>query len=35
MDYRPNIDAVNYFGDEIFPLLRRTHPELRFPDCRT
>jgi len=30
MDYRPNIDAVNYFGDEIFPLLRRTHPELRF-----
>jgi len=30
MNYRPNIDAVCYFGEHIFPLLRRAHPELRF-----
>ena len=30
MNYRPNVDAVCYFSQEIFPLLRRTHPSLRF-----
>jgi sugar transferase (PEP-CTERM/EpsH1 system associated) len=30
MNYRPNSDAVCYFAKEIYPLLRRTHPELRF-----
>ena len=30
MDYHPNIDAVTYFAEEILPLLRVTHPELRF-----
>jgi polysaccharide biosynthesis protein PslH len=30
MSYRPNADAVTYFAKEIFPLLRQTHPDLRF-----
>ncbi len=30
MNYRPNADAVTYFSETILPLLRRTHPELRF-----
>jgi polysaccharide biosynthesis protein PslH len=30
MDYRPNIDAVCYFTDEILPLVRKSHPELKF-----
>ena len=30
MNYRPNVDAVCYFSEKIFPLLQRTHPELRF-----
>ena len=30
MDYWPNIDAVEWFAGEILPVLRRSHPELRF-----
>ncbi|MGB6833423.1 MAG: TIGR03087 family PEP-CTERM/XrtA system glycosyltransferase [Candidatus Acidiferrum sp.] len=30
MSYKPNADAVIYFAEEMFPLLRKTHPELRF-----
>jgi len=30
MNYRPNADAVSYFAKEIFPLLRHSHPDLRF-----
>jgi polysaccharide biosynthesis protein PslH len=30
MDYWPNIDAVTWFAQEIFPLLRAKHPGLRF-----
>lgn len=30
MDYRPNADAVSYFAKEIFPLIRQSHPGLRF-----
>jgi polysaccharide biosynthesis protein PslH len=30
MDYRPNIDAVRYFAHDILPIVRRTHPEMRF-----
>ena len=30
MNYRPNVDAVTHFSEEIFPLLQKTHPELRF-----
>jgi sugar transferase (PEP-CTERM/EpsH1 system associated) len=30
MNYRPNTDAVEYFAKTIFPLLRQSHPELRF-----
>jgi polysaccharide biosynthesis protein PslH len=30
MSYRPNADAVIYFAEEIFPLLKETHPELKF-----
>ena len=30
MNYRPNSDAVEYFANTIFPLLRQTHPGLRF-----
>ncbi len=30
MSYRPNVDAVVYFAEEIFPLVQKTHPELRF-----
>jgi glycosyltransferase involved in cell wall biosynthesis len=30
MSYRPNADAVIYFAEEIFPLVQKTHPELRF-----
>ena len=30
MDYWPNVDAVQWFCDEVFPLLRRRFPELRF-----
>lgn len=30
MDYRPNVDAVSYFADEILPDVRKAHPELKF-----
>src|SRR5574337_179350 len=30
MDYLPNVDAVEYFADEILPQVRSRHPELRF-----
>jgi polysaccharide biosynthesis protein PslH len=30
MDYWPNIDAVVWFAQDIFPLLRQNHPKLRF-----
>jgi polysaccharide biosynthesis protein PslH len=30
MSYRPNADAVIYFSEEIFPLIQKRHPELRF-----
>ena len=30
MDYWPNIDAVQWFADEVFPLLQAPHPDLRF-----
>jgi len=30
MDYSPNIDAVRYFAQEIFPLVRREDPEAIF-----
>jgi glycosyltransferase involved in cell wall biosynthesis len=30
MDYRPNVDGVEHFGREIFPILRRAVPELEF-----
>lgn len=30
MDYAPNVDAVQYFVKEIFPLVRATHPDVRF-----
>lgn len=30
MDYPPNVDAVTYFADAIFPAIRRAEPEARF-----
>ncbi|MGN8000610.1 TIGR03087 family PEP-CTERM/XrtA system glycosyltransferase [Sphingomonas sp. 22176] len=30
MDYRPNIEAVTWFADKVFPRIRRAHPEARF-----
>jgi sugar transferase (PEP-CTERM/EpsH1 system associated) len=30
MDYWPNIDAVTWFAEAIFPLIRRTHPAAQF-----
>ncbi len=30
MDYPPNIDAVCWFADEIFPAMRKAYPRLRF-----
>jgi sugar transferase (PEP-CTERM/EpsH1 system associated) len=30
MDYWPNVDAVTWFAQEIFPLVRRAHPNVRF-----
>jgi sugar transferase (PEP-CTERM/EpsH1 system associated) len=30
MDYRPNIEAVTWFADAIFPQVRRAHPQARF-----
>jgi sugar transferase (PEP-CTERM/EpsH1 system associated) len=30
MDYWPNIDAVRWFATELFPEIRRVHPDLQF-----
>jgi len=30
MDYRPNIEAVRWFAADVLPLLRTSHPDLRF-----
>ncbi|KTE04626.1 glycosyl transferase family 1 [Sphingopyxis sp. H038] len=30
MDYRPNIDAVRWFANDILPLIRQRHPQARF-----
>lgn len=30
MDYEPNVDAVNWFADEILPLVRRAHVDAGF-----
>jgi glycosyltransferase involved in cell wall biosynthesis len=30
MDYHPNIDAVRYFATEVFPIVRRRHPDAKF-----
>jgi sugar transferase (PEP-CTERM/EpsH1 system associated) len=30
MDYRPNVDAVNWFVEDILPRVRVTHPDARF-----
>ncbi len=30
MNYRPNIDAVVYFSEQVLPRVRARHPELRF-----
>lgn len=30
MDYRPNVEAVCWFTREVWPALRREHPDLRF-----
>jgi polysaccharide biosynthesis protein PslH len=29
MDYRPNVDAVLWFGEEIFPRIRQQHPTAK------
>jgi len=30
MDYRPNIDAVTWFAEDILPRVRASHPDARF-----
>jgi sugar transferase (PEP-CTERM/EpsH1 system associated) len=30
MDYWPNVDAVQWFANDIFPALRAQHPDVRF-----
>lgn len=30
MDYAPNVDAVVYFSNDILPLIRERHPEVKF-----
>ena len=30
MNYRPNVDAVTYFHREVFPIIRKSLPELKF-----
>jgi glycosyltransferase involved in cell wall biosynthesis len=30
MDYRPNVDAVLWFANDIFPLIQRERPEAQF-----
>jgi len=29
MDFRPNVDAMLWFGQEVMPLIRRQHPQVR------
>lgn len=30
MDYAPNVDAVQYFVHDIFPTIKKAHPQVRF-----
>ncbi|MFV0624570.1 TIGR03087 family PEP-CTERM/XrtA system glycosyltransferase [Sphingomonas sp. ac-8] len=30
MDYRPNVDAVRWFADQVLPTVRAQHPQTRF-----
>ncbi len=30
MDYAPNVDSVVYFAEEIFPLIKKEHPHVKF-----
>jgi sugar transferase (PEP-CTERM/EpsH1 system associated) len=30
MDYRPNIEAVTWFAEDVLPCVRATHPDVRF-----
>ena len=30
MDFRPNVDAVLWFASEVWPLIRKAHPDARF-----
>lgn len=30
MDYRPNVDAVTWFGQRVWPTIRERHPRARF-----
>jgi len=30
MDYAPNVDAVIYFVEEVFPLIKKEHPDVKF-----
>jgi len=30
MDYWPNVDAVEWFATEVFPLIRKNHPQMEF-----
>ncbi len=30
MDYRPNIDAVRWYANDVLPLIRQRHPQARF-----
>lgn len=30
MDYHPNVDAVTHFVEDVFPEVRRAHPEIEF-----
>jgi sugar transferase (PEP-CTERM/EpsH1 system associated) len=30
MNYRPNIEAVTWFADHVFPRIRQAHPDARF-----
>jgi glycosyltransferase involved in cell wall biosynthesis len=30
MDYRPNIEGVEWFANEVFPHVRRNHPKVEF-----
>lgn len=30
MDYAPNVDAVQYFVEEVFPIIKQQHPQVKF-----